>query len=66
MQDQEPLQHQESTHTESPVQGTTPSSTTTDPINRLADILVGMNNRPSTQLLMVRPLSSTTLTFDEK
>ena len=36
------------------------------PINRLAEVLVGMNNRPSTQTLMVRPVSTTTLTFDGK
>ena len=37
-----------------------------DPINRLAEVLVGMNNRPSAQTLMVRPVSTTTLTFDGK
>ena len=41
---------------------TTPS----DPINRLAEVLVGMNNRPSVQTLMVRPVSTTTLTFEGK
>ena len=37
-----------------------------DPIRRLADVLVGMNNKSSTQTLMVRPVSTTTLTFDGK
>ena len=41
-------------------------NTTTDPINRLADILVGINNRPTAQTLTVRPVSSTTVTFDGK
>ena len=37
-----------------------------DPINRLADAIMGMNNKPSAQTLMVRPVSTTTLTFDGK
>ena len=41
-------------------------STPSDPINRFAEVLVGMNNRPSAQTLMVRPVSTTTLTFDGK
>ena len=45
---------------------TTTSNTPSDPINRLAEVLVGMNNRPSAQTLMVRPVSTTTLTFDGK
>ena len=40
--------------------------TPSDPINRLAEVIVGMNNRPSAQTLMVRPVSTTTLTFDGK
>ena len=37
-----------------------------DPINRLADVIIGMNNEPSAQTLMVRPVNTTTLTFDSK
>ena len=37
-----------------------------DPIRRLADVLVGMNSKPSAQTLMVRPVSTTTLTLDGK
>ena len=71
MQSREPLQRQNSNHDESQdtipqVPETTPSSTSPDPINRLAEVLVGMNNRPSAQTLMVRPVSTTTLTFDGK
>ena len=43
-----------------------PSETPIDPINRLADVNMGMNNKPSVQTLMVRPVSTTTLTFDGK
>ena len=45
-----------------------PASQTTplDPINRRAEVIVDMNNRPSAQTLMVRPVSTTTLTFDGK
>ena len=71
MESQELLQNPETTHSESqdptqPVPGTSILNITTDPINRLADILVGINNRPSTQTLTVRPVSSTTATFDGK
>ena len=71
MQSREPLQRQNSNHDESQdtipqVPETTPSNTSPDPINRLAEVLVGMNNRPSAQTLMVRPVSTTTLTFDGK
>ena len=37
-----------------------------DPINRLADVIMGINSKPSAQTLMVRPVSTTTLTFDGK
>ena len=37
-----------------------------DPINRLADVIMRMNNKPSAQTLMVRPVNTTTLTFDGK
>ena len=56
-----------------PIHGTSPSvqetannATPSDPINRLAKIMVGMNNCPSAQTLMVRPVSTTTLKFDGK
>ena len=39
---------------------------TVDPINRLADLIMGMNNKQSAQTLMVRPVRTTTLTFDVK
>ena len=70
VQSLEPLQRQNSNNDES--QETIPqvpeaSTTTTsfDPIHRLAEVLVSMNNRPSAQTLMVRLVSTTTLTFDE-
>ena len=37
-----------------------------DPINRLAGVIMGMSNKPSAQTLMVRPVNTTTLTFDGK
>ena len=37
-----------------------------DPFTRLADVLTGMTNKPTSQTLMVRPVSTTTLTFDGK
>ena len=43
-----------------------PSETPIDPINRLADVIKGMNSKPSAQTPMVRPVSTTTLTFDGK
>ena len=43
-----------------------PSETLIDPINRLADVSMGMNSKPSAQTLMVRPVSTTILTFDGK
>ena len=65
------LRRQKSNNDES--QDTVPqvSETTTpiipfDPINRLAEVLVGMKSSPSAQTLMVRPVSTTTLTFDGK
>ena len=42
------------------------TNTNSDPIRRLADVLVGMNRKPSAQTLMVRPVSTTTLTFEGK
>ena len=71
MHSRAPLQRQNSNNDESQdtvpkVPGTTAPTIPADPINRLAEVLVGMNNRPSAQTLMVRPVSTTTLTFDGK
>ena len=71
MHSREPLQRHNLTDHEPQetipqVPETTAPTTPSDPINRLAEVLVGMNNRPSPQTLMVRPVSTTTLTFDEK
>ena len=67
----EPLQRHNLTDHESQetipqVPETTTPNTSSDLINRLAEVLVGMNNSPSVQTLMVRPVSTTTLTFDGK
>ena len=67
MQSREPLQRHNSTNPESQdtmpqVPETTAPTTPSDPINRLAEVLV----HPSSQTLMVRPVSTTTLTFDGK
>ena len=43
-----------------------PSETPIDPFNRPADVIMGMNNKPSAQTLMVRPVSTIILTFDGK
>ena len=37
-----------------------------DPLTRLADVLTGMTNKQTPQTLMVRPVSTATLTFDGK
>ena len=71
MQSRDPLQRQNSNNDESQdtipqVSEATTPTTPSDPINRLAEVLVGMNNRPSAQTLTVRPVSTTTLTFDGK
>ena len=63
------LQRQNSNNDESQVPQvpeTTAPTTSSYPINRLAEVLVGMKNRPSAQMLMVRPVSTTTLTFGGK
>ena len=44
----------------------TPREPPVDPINRLADVIMGMNTKQPSQTLMVRPVSTTTLTFDGK
>ena len=41
-------------------------NTVLDPLTRLADVLTGMNNKQPPQTLMVRPVSTTTLTSDGK
>ena len=71
MQSRENLQRQNSAIDESqdtvpPVPEATTQTTPPDPINSLAEVLVGMNTCPSAQTPMVRPVSSTTLTFDGK
>ena len=71
MQSCEPLQRQKSVNDESqdiapPVPEATTQTTPPDPIHRLAEVLVGMLNRPSAQTLIIRPVSTTTLTFDGK
>ena len=37
-----------------------------DPINRLADVLTSIQNRPTAQQLTIRPVNSNTMTFDGK
>ena len=37
-----------------------------DPITRLADVLTTMQNRPTAQQLIIRPVNSNTMTFDGK
>ena len=44
----------------------TPHEPPVNPINRLADVIMGMNNKQPSQTLMVRPVSTTTLTFHGK
>ena len=71
MQSREPLQRhnltdQESQETIPQVPETTAPTIPSDPINRLAEVLVGMKNRPSAQTLIVLPVSTTTLMFDGK
>ena len=41
-------------------------ATGSDPINRLADVLTSMHNRPTAQQLTIRPVNSNTMTFDSK
>ena len=66
MQSREPLQHQNSNNIEPQVMGpqvpeTTKPTTPSDPIHRLAEVLVGMNNRPSasTQMVMQPDMTET-------
>ena len=44
----------------------TPHEPPVDPNNCLADVIMGMNNKQPSQTLMVRPVSTTTRTFDGK
>ena len=44
----------------------TPREPPVDPINRLADVIMGINTKQPSQTLMVRPVSTTTLTFNGK
>ena len=37
-----------------------------DPMNKLADVLTSMQNRPTAQQLTIRPVNSNTMTFDGK
>ena len=37
-----------------------------DPINRLAEVLTSMQNRPTAQQLTIRPVNSSTMIFDGK
>ena len=48
-----------------PVPDNTPA-TAQDPINGLADVLVSLQNKPQNQSLTIRPVNSTTMTFDGK
>ena len=47
-----------------PAQETTIPALEQDPINRLADVLTSMQNRPTAQQLTIRPVNSNTMTFD--
>ena len=58
--------HTDTSTTGPSLQAAPDQNTSLDPMNRLAEVLVGMNNKPSAQPLMVRPVSTTTLTFDGK
>ena len=49
-----------------PAQETTAQAPEIDPINRLADVLTNMQNRPTAQQLTIRPVNSNTMTFDGK
>ena len=68
-QSREDPQSQDYTNTESQdnlptVQETNIQNANTDPLTRLSDVLHGMNTKQSAQTLMVRPVSTNTLTFD--
>ena len=66
---QSDLQQQESTHdtkmdTTLPVSETFAVEQPQDPINRLADVLVNLQNKP--QSMTIRPVTTTPMTFDFK
>ena len=44
----------------------TNSESPVDPINRLADVIIGMHNKLSAQTLMARPVSTAALIFDSE
>ena len=63
------LQRQESTHdttldTTLPVAEPVPAEQPLDPINRLADVLVNLQNKP--QSMTIRPVTTNPMTFDGK
>ena len=63
------LQRQESTHdtildTTLPITEPVPAEQPLDPINRLADVLVNLQNKP--QSMTIRPVTTNPLTFDGK
>ena len=47
-----------------PAQERTATFAVSDPINRLADVLTSMQNRPTAQQLTIRPVNSNTMAFD--
>ena len=49
-----------------PAQETTAQAPELDPINRLADVLTNMQNRPTAQQLTIHPVNTNTMTFDGK
>ena len=49
-----------------PAQENTALAAELDPINRLADVLTSMQNRPKAQQLTIRPVNSNTMTFEGK
>ena len=49
-----------------PAQERSAPATESDPINKLADVLTSMQNRPTTRQLTIRPVNFSTMTFDGK
>ena len=49
-----------------PAQERTALAAESDPINRLADVLTSLQNRPTAQQLTMSPVNSNTMTFDGK
>ena len=58
--------HNDLLHTTLPATEPTPSVSVQDQINRLADVLTNLQNRPAAQQLTIRPIHSNTMTFDGK